>query len=383
MEFLLSGGAVPKALTIQLDGSEHRLRVDVDEIKQLVVQLRGLISEEHAASQKTFGELAEEWSKRVSKRRVDPGGVKRSVKHLGALAHLKESTLKKSAIDEAFTALLQANGGPLAPQSINPLRAVGRRIIRDAQANGEWIGPNPFDGIERLPEAEPVHGNLLIDEARRLLAFLLKRRMDRYRLVKVMLVAGMRPGEAFALQKVDVDLIHNVLTIRRSNGRNQTKTGKERTFPIPDSIVGDLRSAMAASPNDLVFPGTNGKRQTKDSRLAKYLRAAMGRAGIVTGFRHICRRSGCGFREERLDGTQAPCPRCAFKLWVSPIPKHLRFYDLRHTAATLHGEAGCHPKVVQKVLGHAATNTTEQHYYHFNDAFIRAELSKLQLGDAT
>jgi hypothetical protein len=30
------------------------------------------------------------------------------------------------------------------------------------------------------------------------------------------------------------------------------------------------------------------------------------------------------------DGEQRLCPSCGMKLWASPIPRPVRFYDLRH-----------------------------------------------------
>jgi integrase len=59
-----------------------------------------------------------------------------------------------------------------------------------------------------------------------------------------------------------------------------------------------------------------------------------------------------------------------FKLWVfypalkkAGLP-HIRWYDLRHTAATLLMEAGVHPKVVAEILGHANITLTLGTYTH-------------------
>jgi integrase len=43
---------------------------------------------------------------------------------------------------------------------------------------------------------------------------------------------------------------------------------------------------------------------------------------------------------------------------------HIRMYDLRHTAATLLGKAGVHPKVVQEILGHSSITLTLGTYTH-------------------
>jgi integrase len=43
---------------------------------------------------------------------------------------------------------------------------------------------------------------------------------------------------------------------------------------------------------------------------------------------------------------------------------HIRFHDLRHTAATLMLRAGVHPKVVSERLGHATVSITLDTYSH-------------------
>ena len=44
--------------------------------------------------------------------------------------------------------------------------------------------------------------------------------------------------------------------------------------------------------------------------------------------------------------------------------RHVRFHDLRHTAATLLLGEGVHPKVVSEMLGHSKTAITLDTYSH-------------------
>jgi integrase len=43
---------------------------------------------------------------------------------------------------------------------------------------------------------------------------------------------------------------------------------------------------------------------------------------------------------------------------------HIRFHDLRHTAATLMLSRGVHPKMASEMLGHATTAITLDLYSH-------------------
>ena len=46
------------------------------------------------------------------------------------------------------------------------------------------------------------------------------------------------------------------------------------------------------------------------------------------------------------------------------MPKEVRFYDLRHTFATLMLEQGENPKDVQEILGHSRIDVTMNVYAH-------------------
>lgn len=343
-----------------------------EDLNQLVLELTGGAARPRG---KTFGELAADWLVRIALMRVCPDNERRHVRHLGPLGHLREGELTKASIEELFGRL---RAGPLGAATVNKLRSTGRLVVRDAQGNGEWRGLNPFDLVRRLKQVQPIHATLTLEEVP---LVLLRLRPDRRRLMKTSLLVGIRPGEALGLLKVDVDLAGRMLKVRRSHGRNQTKTGKEREFPIPDQLVEDLREAMAESFSEYVFPKADGTRQRADTKLAKVLRTAIKAAGIFTSYRFLCRKYSCAF-EGRLFREKAdavPCPECGAAMWRAGVPKHLRYYDLRHSSATLHRKAKCDPLVVREMMGHGSKNQTDATYTHLDSDYQRAELNKLSL----
>lgn len=329
------------------------------------------------AKGKTFGQLSTDWLRRIAKRRVCPDNERRHIHHMRALAALREGQLTKGAIDDAFGELL-APAGELGPASVNKLCSTGRLIIRDAQGNNDWHGPNPFELVRRERVPRRVYLTLTLPEVALVLPHL---RRDRRRLSKTILMVGMRPGEALGLQKTEVDLARKMIRICRSHGRPQTKTGKEREFPIPDELLEDLREAMAEHPTSkYVFPRPDGTRQLQGTKLTRILRTAMKKARLVTGYRYICRRQGCRRVETRdVEELELDCPECGFRFWVSPIPRAMRFYDLRHSSSTLHRKAKCDPLVIQEMLGHAS-NITDGTYTHLDEDYKRLELNRLKLG---
>lgn len=326
-------------------------------------------------SGKTFKELADSWLAVESKRLVAPDNEARHVAHIQSVWAMTERELTPKVARAAILATLQPVG-LLGPNSANKVHSTARRIIREAQINGEWLGQNPFELVPRLKEIRPVHEVVTIAEAR---LFLPQLRPDRRRMALAMLFLGTRPGELIALRKSDVDMGKRELTIRRSRSRDRTKTGAIRRVPIPDELLIALRDSIAASPSEFVFCGTDGGKMRDDTKLARCLQDSFRKAGLVTGYEYVCAGKGCGLRETLAAREPRRCFRCDRRLLIYGVPRPVRFYDLRHSAATLHREAGCDPRVIQLVLGHAASNTTDDIYTHLSPSYLRLELNKLSL----
>lgn len=325
----------------------------------------------------TFLELATEWLETEARRLVEPANERRHIAHMRALWPLREPELRPSVINRTLASLLRPLGH-LGAVTVNKVRSTGKRIIRAAMLDDRWSGQNPFEVVPRLRQPTPHHRCLSLEECRKLLP---KLREDRRREALTMLYLGLRPGELKALRKEDVDLRAKTIVVRRSNARDSTKTGKKRELPIPAALLPVLKRAIATNKDSpLVFPGKDGKRQRADSKLTRALKDAMRRARLVIGYERICRRAGCGYRDERKElEWHRQCPRCRYTLWEQGIPLPVRWYDLRHSSATLHRMAGCDPLVIQMALGHAPETLTDSVYTHLSMDYMRQQLDKLKI----
>ncbi len=109
-------------------------------------------------------------------------------------------------------------------------------------------------------------------------------------------------------------------------------------------------------------------------------RRALGRAGVVEGYRHVCR--GCGHLEAAMDQEQRRCPKDGRKLWVKPVVRPIRFQDLRHTTASLLIMSGANLPAVQRILRHSDPKIRTEIYAHLAPEYLRAEVDRLSFGKA-
>src|SRR5256885_8101376 len=198
----------------------------------------------------------------------------------------------------------------LAPASVNKLRAMVRTAFNRARRADLVHGQNPASDTKprKVPKRAPAF--LEPHEVPRLLAEL---SCEDRPLVATALYAGLRKGELFGLQKRDVDLKRRLLTVRRSYGNETNKSAREEAVPIAAALVPYLEEALDGSEGALLFPRPDGSMRTEADKLGKRLRAALGRAGIVDGYLHVCRRckrNGTPHEEKHLDCDRRQCPTC-------------------------------------------------------------------------
>ena len=191
--------------------------------------------------------------------------------------------------------------------------------------------------------------------------------------------SDMRKGELLALRKVDVDLTARLITVRRSHDRETTKGNHADAIPIAAELVRYLRAAIDASPSELVFPRPDGRRMSRQVQLELVLRRALRAAKILTGYRHVCRRRGCGFAYLAPNDQLRRCAKWNMKLWPSAQARPLRFHDLRHTTASLLIMAGADLAAVQRIMRHTDPRITMEFYAHLAPGYLRSAIDRLAI----
>jgi integrase len=172
--------------------------------------------------------------------------------------------------------------------------------------------------------------------------------------------------------------------VRRSHANDTVKGKKALVLPIPSPLVQYLKDAIARSPSDLVFPGSEGKLRPEHTAMEKVFRRVLSRAGIVVGYRHICRRCAAKKAPQVVESKSAElqrCPKCNMKMWPSAVPRPMRFHDVRHTAITLLLRLKVPMQLVQRIARHSNIRLTVDTYGHLDVSDLREAMEAF--GEAT
>lgn len=234
-------------------------------------------------------------------------------KHLGpALAHIPLDHIDGTTIARF---VLAESAGNLSLKRLSnilvPLRACLRwhhrlgAIERDPSA---WFEPAAPAADERII-LTPLQVETLIAE-----------HPVHYRpFVEFAAYVGLRAGEQRALTWSDIDLDGATVSVNKTYYRDtlqpSTKTGHDRTVPMPPHIVTMMRSWQCECPQSsqgLVFPSSTGGVMDLDVYRSRVFRPAVKRAGL---------------------------------------PETLRIHDLRHTAASLYLQSGATVREVMEIFG--------------------------------
>jgi integrase len=274
---------------------------------------------------------------------------------------------------------LQSRSERLSPQTLNHLRRFILTAFNMAKRAGRFSGVNPASEVARRKVEKRLPDFLRASEVPLVLSAL----SDRWRpLFATAIYTGMRRGELLGLRKSDVDLTSGLVNVSRSHGRDTTKGSRAEAIPMARELLPYLQQALARSPVDseLVFPKEDGSMMRPDVALEGVLRRALGRAGIVKGYLHVCRKKGCGHGERAADAMQRRCPHHKHLLWPKADVRPIRFHDLRHTTASLLMMAGANPAAVQRILRHRDPRITTEIYGHLAPGYLQSEVDRLQFG---
>ena len=228
----------------------------------------------------------------------------------------------------------------ISPKSIKYIHVVLKAACK-AATRQKVINSNPCD-LAKLPKIKSkFEGTIIPPESLDVYLSPVKGSWAHIA-VLISLSCGLRLGEVIGLKWSDINFKNKKLSVERTAYRLDSellekppKNGKPRTIIVPDVLIAELKKH---------------KRRQKENRLF------FGLEYIVSDY-VVTHDNG---RRPRPDGLSRFFRR---RIKAANLP-HIRFHDLRHTAATLMILSGADLKTVSVALGHSSIAITVDIYGH-------------------
>ena len=270
------------------------------------------------------------------------------------LGHIPLLELRAHHLDRLYESIrIGKRGRPLSPSSIRRVHAALRSALNSA-VKRRLIPYNPALHVELEPENPKRPRPWTVEQCR---TFLARSADDRLlALYHLLMVTGMRRGEAVGLRWSDLDLdgatVFIVQQIVEVRGRSVVSTPKTRRSRRVVALDVDIVKALCL----------HGEAQLAERRTW----------GLHVGPDDLVfsREDGRAFRPEYVTRHFQALSRTA------GLPE-IRLHDLRHTNASLSLAAGIDVKVVSERLGHATTAITADLYTHVIPRLGREAADKL------
>lgn len=239
---------------------------------------------------------------------------------------------------QAWIRQLQAKG--LSPKTIRLAKTLCAEALSAAVHPYGLLPFNPAQGV-KTPTIRK--GEKVVWTGHQTLQFLKAAEGDRLEALYTLMVAsGLRPGEALGLQRRDYDPVTGAIRINRVLIREAGGEGGYRLYYDEDPKTDNSRRTIFLT-------------QRARRLLERHLQASefMESASPIFHNRHG------GPLDEHNVSKKSFKPLCA----KAQVPV-LRFYDLRHTFASLMHDAGVDMKDYGSMMGHSSITVTADVYTH-------------------
>jgi integrase len=179
---------------------------------------------------------------------------------------------------QAWLSALSESG--LSRQTVKNIWCALSSVLRSAVDWG-YIEVNLAHGV-RLPARQPK-AFVFLPSPEQVVGILKQLPEPSFTLMLVLVGTGLRVGEAIGLQRDDIDLNRNNLTVRRDVWHGKVNSPKyaasERVVPLGPILVKHLRERLTAGGNWL-FEGSSGKPLDPKNLAKRQLHPVLDRLGI-------------------------------------------------------------------------------------------------------
>ena len=318
-----------------------------------------------SASNNSFKTWAEYWL--VSKRyevSADRYSTlqSRSAIWIDALKNATISQIKTFELQTILFTIAAKNPYTNEPMAKKTIRGYAQVItaIFDFAIDNRVIEYNPATKL-KLPQTtvEAVKRRALTEEEReRVIEFEHRAQPS----AMLMMMSGLRRGEATALLWDDIDFENNTISVTRSynfkiKDFKAPKNGKARVVSVPQILIDYLNSLPRVSP--FVLTNARGQMMTDDSWKRLY-QSYMLDMNIEYGFGGSINKYANNINVPMVINTFTP-------------------HELRHTFCTTMFEAGVDAMTAKEQMGHADIQTTLSIYTHLSAQHKEKQVNKLDV----
>lgn len=286
--------------------------------------------------------------------------LSRSSLWIDALGNVPINQIKPFQLQTILFSIAAKNpytGAPMAKKTIRGYNQVIKAIF-DFAVDNRVIDYNPAAKL-KLPQSatEPVKRRALTaEERRRVMEFEHRAKPS----AMLMMLSGLRRGEATALQWTDIDFENNKISVTKSynfkiKDFKSPKNGKARVVSVPQILIDYLKTLPQNSP--FVLTNARGQMMTDDSWKRLY-QSYMLDLNIHYGFG--------GSINKHANNVNVP-------MVIDTFTPH----ELRHTFCTIMFEAGIDALTAKEQMGHSDIQTTLAIYTHLSSQHKNLQVDKL------
>ncbi len=283
----------------------------------------------------------------------------RSALWIDALKTAQISQIKPFELQTILFSIAAKNPYTNEPMARKTIRGYIQVInaIFDFAIDNRVIDFNPANKL-KIPQTAPpaeTRRALTEEERQRVMEFEHRAKPS----AMLMMLSGLRRGEATALQWNDIDFKNNRITVSKSYNFKQKefktpKNGKSRVVSVPQILIDYLQTLPKISP--FVLTNTKGGMMTEDSWKRLY-NTYMLDMNIHYGF----------------NDTVSKFSMHKVPMVINTFTPH----ELRHTFCTIMFEAGIDALTAKEQLGHSDIKTTLSIYTHLSAQHKEKQVNKL------
>lgn len=205
------------------------------------------------------------------------------------------------------------------------------------------------------------------EQIERLIRFAKEKNRKHIELYRLILLTGMRCGEAVALTWDDIDFQNRIIHVNKTFAYIQGHTIKNITYTQTPKSATSVRDIPLCKEAEILLMEYKGSKYSSDTFVFINVLKQPHHSGVVS----------ITFKRLVTDYNRYETEKAREEGRTPKLMPEVSIHALRHTFATRCFEKKIDPKVVQKYLGHSSISMTMDLYTHVSREKLRDDIEKI------